>query len=654
MPIEKAEGLQILLDSVINDTKHQDYPRVVKLSEKYYKPLITGEDIDHLLIQFNLREDDDMFAQRKRLTSLITPAICAGLMQPANKITNLIPLINDISYEDTKVEKEDGSETTIDQVKKKEKLEKLMATWYGQDKSVDAYLKRNFIPPAYIDPNAFMLALYEPVNGAVRTFGSRISCIDAWNYEYVDDILQFLTVHKAIKYDAINPDDKTKTVKKDGHYFIIYLNDHQIEFTQIDPELNKINGLKEKILYDSEFSVVEFLEKNQDGSWPDSSNYYLEKKPYFFQKSNGVVFRVMFYKQKSGRVQAHRMGYKYDPYTDGRTCVNGFHEALPFLLKSVKACSELDLSASLHAFLQKISYVPRCAGEDGTGCKSGWTIGGESKCKVCKGTGFMPVHHSGQDHIQLPMPDNKEEFLELKNIATYVDLPVEVLEWQDKYLDKIQAKCYIAVYNTETLQKTTFTDTATGQVIDQRTIIETLQPLQEQYESIRIFYTILTAVFNNIDRGLKVVFKLPKNWKTESIDEIMKSLKSARDAGADESIITQLNDDIMIQLYADNPDVLKKTRVRRSLNPFNGKTNDQIQQLLSSEYTLKSNKILWAELNNILDELENELAAKEENLYSMTIEKIRPMVMTKLDAIIKKIDEEAPKLPEIPVAEPII
>ena len=653
MPIEKAEGLHIILDSVLNDKKHVDYKRVVRLSTKLYIPLITGEDNDHLLIQFNLRETDKEFEQRKRLTSLVTPAICAGLMQPANKITNLIPLINDISYEDTKLEKDDGSTTTMDQVVKKNKMELLMSKWFGKDQSVDSFLKRNFIPPAYRDPNAFMLALYQNTNGQVRTFGSRISCENAWNYEYVDDVLQFLTVHKAFQYEAIDETDKTKRKLVDGHYFIIYLDNHQIEFTQIDPAIYGIKGLKEKILYDSKFNTVSLIEK-KDGVWQSSESYYVDKQDYYYKKKDGEFYLVKFYNQKSGRVQAQRIGYKYDPYTDGRTCVNGFHEALPYLMKSVKACSELDLSASLHAFLQKLSYVPRCIGEDGNGCKSGHTIAGDKPCTICKGTGLMPVHHSGQDHIQLPMPDNKEEFLELSNIATYVDLPVEVVEWQDKYLDKIEKKCYIAVYNTETLQKTVFDPTATGLVIDQRTIIETLQPLQEQYEIMRLFLTWMTAVFNSLDKGLRVVFKLPKNWKTESIAEIMTSLKSARDAGADESIINQLNDDIMIQLYADNPDVLKKTRIRRSLNPFNGKTADQIQQLLSSEFTLRSNKILWAELNNILDELENEQASKESNLYMLPLEKIRPLVQSKLDAIIKKIDEDAPKLPGIPVEEPVI
>lgn len=653
MPIEKAEGLHIILDSVLNDKKHVDYKRVVRLSTKLYIPLITGEDNDHLLIQFNLRETDKEFAQRKRLTSLVTPAICAGLMQPANKITNLIPLINDISYEDTKLEKDDGSKTTMDNAAKKNKMELLMSKWFGKDQSVDSFLKRNFIPPAYRDPNAFMLALYQNTNGKVRTFGSRISCEDAWNYEYVDDVLQFLTVHKTFQYEAIDEADNKKRKLVDGHYFIIYLDNHQIEFTQIDPAIYNIKGLKEKILYNGKLEPVSLLEK-MDGTWPSSENYYVDGQPYFFKKKDGEFYLVKFYNQKSGRVQAQRIGYKYDPYTDGRTCVNGFHEALPYLMKSVKACSELDLSASLHAFLQKVSYVPPCPGEDGNGCKSGNTIAGDKQCDICKGSGLMPVHHSGQDHIQIRMPDNKEEFFELSNIATYVKLPVEVIEWQDKYLDKIEKKCYIAVYNTETLQKTVFDPTATGLVIDQRSITETLQPLQEQYESVRVFLTYMTAVFNSLDKGLTVVFKLPKNWKTESIAEIMTSLKSARDAGADESIISQLNDDIMIQLYADNPDVLKKTRIRRSLNPFNGKTADQIQQLLSSEFTLRSNKILWAELNNILDELENEQAAKESNLYTMPLEKIRPLVQSKLDAIIKKIDEDAPKLPVIPVAEPVI
>ena len=70
----KEEGLIRLTEIVRDDERHQDYERVTKLAETYYK-MVTGDGISDLLKQVVKRESDADFAQRKELTNSIIPPL---------------------------------------------------------------------------------------------------------------------------------------------------------------------------------------------------------------------------------------------------------------------------------------------------------------------------------------------------------------------------------------------------------------------------------------------------------------------------------------------------------------------------------------------------------------------------------------------------
>jgi len=82
---------------VKNKFQHKHYDRTVKLSQQYLA-LLTGENAETLLRQFNLREDNDTFDQRIRITQLITPCVVNSLMNPQRKVSQVKPLIKEIGY----------------------------------------------------------------------------------------------------------------------------------------------------------------------------------------------------------------------------------------------------------------------------------------------------------------------------------------------------------------------------------------------------------------------------------------------------------------------------------------------------------------------------------------------------------------------------
>ncbi len=87
-------ALKTSLPLVREKAKHRHYDRVCELAAKYYRPLVTGEGAQALIQQFNLREDEDAYKQRLRLTQVVTPSVCNTLLGPLRKIPKVKPMVD--------------------------------------------------------------------------------------------------------------------------------------------------------------------------------------------------------------------------------------------------------------------------------------------------------------------------------------------------------------------------------------------------------------------------------------------------------------------------------------------------------------------------------------------------------------------------------
>ena len=137
------QATTILSDVILNDKTHQDYKRVVAYSDKLMK-LITSENMDSLMRQFDRREDEVAFEQRKRITQHITKTVCKNLMKPAYKIPRSNGVQRILQYED-------DSEN-----KRLKDLNTILDGFWG-DKSMDNYLNQRWIALTYTDPNSFVV-----------------------------------------------------------------------------------------------------------------------------------------------------------------------------------------------------------------------------------------------------------------------------------------------------------------------------------------------------------------------------------------------------------------------------------------------------------------------------------------------------------------
>ena len=80
------EKLDFITKSIQSQKKHPHYGRVTELAKEYHAH-ISGNQLEDYLRQFVLRETEEMFAQRKRLTNAISPALANSLIKPFYKVS---------------------------------------------------------------------------------------------------------------------------------------------------------------------------------------------------------------------------------------------------------------------------------------------------------------------------------------------------------------------------------------------------------------------------------------------------------------------------------------------------------------------------------------------------------------------------------------
>ena len=387
------DGQQVLFKTIDLRLTHQDYKRVTEIANDF-GIYATGLGVSTKLIQFSPRENEEQFSQRLRLTKTTTQDIFNSCMGPINKVGKT-PAKEGFEFK--------NKEAADEQAKA---LAESAGKFYGK-KSVKSYLVERLPQLDCTDPNGFIVIEFYNTSTEANVFKYQgypfeVNSHEAINYFYKNNTLQWLIV----KNDSpLTDKDGTLTV---GSKYTMYLSDHSIVATEIHKDLvetyksqNEIFG----ILTPENFTIATDLV-------PDRI-YILQTN-----EKDGRFFIVKNYEHGIGFVPANRVGSVRDIATRNRTCVPLIMPAQPYFEKAIKAVSEFDLSTCLHLFPQKIQYTDACDGypsKDGlVGCHNGYSPDGET-CKTCHGSG-MKVHKSSMDLIQIRLPKNPEDMMNLENL----------------------------------------------------------------------------------------------------------------------------------------------------------------------------------------------------------------------------------------------
>ena len=568
----KEEGLLRLTEVIRGNLKHRDYERVTKLADTYYK-MVSGDGISDLLRRIVKRETEEEFEMRKTITNSIIPPTLASTKMPFQKTVRTKPKKRDISW--------GGNDEA-----RKDEFEKFIEGYWG-DASLEKFLEYAYVDYNYIDPNAFLITefdRFDPRKEKARPYPFIATSEQCVMYEIKNNILEYLVVKLPIKY-------KTEVGEADGFKYTIYLGMDTITFTQVE-----------------------------------SGGVEIEKKHY----------EVQYFTPKNKKVPARRFGYKRDAETQGRTFVSVFHDVIPYLNKTLKIDSELDLSTAMTAFPQRFEYVTPCNECGGSGMlKDGHT------CGVCKGSGREPLHNSTMDVITLDMPRDPSMMVDLEKMLVYKSPPIDLLTFQKDYINELRANVYLMMFNKELLDKNEVAATATEKVLEIDNLNDTLRPFARSLSTLWKFVVADIATYTDNAKGIEIEHEYPEDFKFKSMTEMMRELQAAKDANASTSTIAKIEDDINDKLYADQPYDLKVIRIKNSFNPFRGYKEETINLLISQNLTTKYNAVLYANLESIFNEIENEVPG----IYEMNFQIILQKVKEKVEAYMLQMEGEKPKPP---------
>lgn len=100
--MNQEQAIDYLKNIVITseEPQHKNYKRVCSLA-KFYETIITGEDSESLLVQFNKRQSDEDFKQMKDIYQTITPALADPVIKTYHKVFRVAPKIKEIDWEET-------------------------------------------------------------------------------------------------------------------------------------------------------------------------------------------------------------------------------------------------------------------------------------------------------------------------------------------------------------------------------------------------------------------------------------------------------------------------------------------------------------------------------------------------------------------------
>ncbi len=581
--MDSQAAKDIIQDHIVNGTKHANYKKVCDISDDYHAYIVNEPDskgeypLNKKLKQFVRREDEDLFEQRKNLTKHYTPSICAQIIRMYNKVTRsnrVIKLIDHI------------------EASKVEEIEDKINAFFGEadNDGIEQFLNERFKALTFVDPNAWILTTFKPFDGkkeTPQTYPHEYSCKDVVNFCVENQKTKWVLI--AMDYNYTTKEDKSKKAKR----YLFFDSMNSYEYKELPKDI-------------------------KDQPKGNNVSYWIEDK-------KKTKFAVFTYSHKSEKVPLMRVGYISDKATNGATFVNPFHyEALPLLEQFIKVSSEFQLGITLHVFPKQISYVDQC---DARGCANGVMLDGK-ECEVCQGTGKK--HHStAADMQEIPMPKRLEDLVDVSKLSSYVEFPGNVMEFLDKFVDKVEKKILRMVFNTESLVQTQF-NTATEAEIDMDSVYDTLSPFGEKYSEMWMFIVKLQIFYMGI-KDATVWHKFPSDLKLKSMKQLLEELKTANDSNAPSYVKESINSDIMDIIYADDHTELAKLKIKNRHFPFPGKSDFEIQNIILNNLTTQFNQVLYANFDNVFDSLET----KQSNFYELAYAKQKNLIKIEVEEIIK-------------------
>lgn len=589
-------ALDLLTFVIEEDHYHEHYDRTVQVADWAFK-INTGYDQKDLVTRYKSRESEDEKAQRVRLYNPLTPLA-------ANQIKALF----------RKLRRTDGVKMSMthpsaDQL---QTIKAALGVYYA-DQHLKEWLFDRLEFLTFFDPNAFLVTEQE-----IQVDEAGTVTVQPYPVEFYS--------HQVREYHVEN-----------GRLEYVITEQTRQE---------KINGkdvtLSDFYLYAAGVSA-KYKEIGEDDAFEEGDN---TQGVVITVKGKSRYFQTTWWVNELEECPGIRAGAYMDPSTQGATYITPLHLAEWVFADLVRNKSYLDLTVTLHTFLQKYAYGPDCEHVDPVSnerCLGGWIGGDENRiCGKCHGTG-VDLHTTEQETVILKLPQQKENFIPLQDLTFYVQLPEWMPKWMSEQLEVIIKRCFVSVFTTEVYDQATVAQTATEKLLNWEMVYDTLQAYGELYSRQYMKHSRLVAQYLGLFADFIVTHAFPPDHRMESAGEIIGMYERANAASMSFPVLDIIQKNLLGKLYRNNTEEVDRITAFRNFMPFRDKSPEVLTFILSSRDERDFDRVLFENFSKIEYELRFET---DDTFHKLTFPEQREKIREKVEELIKAMPEKkAPGLP---------
>lgn len=310
---------------------------------------------------------------------------------------------------------------------------------------------------------------------------------------------------------------------------------------------------------------------------------------------------------------------------------------VPHLNKAARESSDLDAGVVMHLYLEKwrINNMP-CNECEGLGSKA--SESGNTPCKKCQGSGYANGKSPFNEIVIKPAAVGEQ------NIPTppigYVDKNPEIIRLQNERIEQHLYKALASV-NMEHLSEAQLNQSGVAKQYDRdelNNLITTFaEALVECLE--KTVYFIASLRYKNLItneeqfKKLLPVIPVPEKFDVVNSSFLITEYGSAKTAGLNSIILTELQKEIASKKFYSNPKVSAFVNTVMEMDPFPDKSTEEKSQMESQGLATKEDVVLSNYISDFVRQAVELDEAFSEKPFEKKKEVLMKMAKEKADAL---------------------